>query len=128
MWGDLDRLIDRCSREYYSNWDGSFTVDGGTVQLARKLRFEDRRDRDPAEGSGVDKIVEESEAQVAWLAGVVGATDGLVFKLVFDSLDSSATLEIGGFTVTITPTVFTPPPAEPAPEQADPPQESTQKL
>ena len=118
VWGDLNKVIDKCSPRHYANWDGAFSVDGGTAALARKLRFEDRRGKEPAEGSGADKIVEQTETQVVWLSGVVGAIDGLVFEATFDSLDSSATLEVGGFTVTITPTVFTPPPAEPAEDAA----------
>ncbi len=110
LWGDLDRQIDQCSPEYYANWDGSLTVDGGTVALARKLAFEDRREAEPAEGSGVDKLGEQTDTQIVWQSGVVGAVDGLMFKVVFDSLDSVATLEVGGFTVTISPTVFIPPP------------------
>ena len=125
VWGDLDKVIDKCSPEHYANWDGAFSVDGGTVDVARKVRFEDRRGNEPAEGSGADKIVEQTETQVVWLSGVVGAVDGLVFKVTFDSLDSSATLEAGGFTVTITPTVFTAPPAEPADQPQD---EGTQTL
>ena len=118
VWGDLNKVIDKCSPEHYANWDGAFSVDGGTVDLARKVRFEDRRGNEPAEGSGADKMVEQAETQVIWLSGVVGAVDGLVFKATFDSLDSSATLEVGGVTVTITPTVFTPQPAEPADDAA----------
>ncbi|MCK4602999.1 MAG: hypothetical protein KAU28_11065, partial [Phycisphaerae bacterium] len=100
VWGDLDKVIDKCSPEHYANWDGTFSVDGGMVDLVRKVRFEDRRGNEPAEGSGADKIVEETETQVVWLSGVVGAVDGLVFKATFDSLNSSATLEAGGVTVT----------------------------
>jgi len=131
VWGDLDKVVDKCSPQHYANWDGTFSVDGGTAALARKLRFEDRRDKEPGEGSGADKIVEQTETQVVWLSGVVGAVDGLVFKATFDSLDSSATLDVGGFTVTITPMVFTPPPAEPADDDApanQPQDEGTQTL
>jgi len=129
VWGDLDKVIDKCSPEHYANWDGTFSVDGGTAALARKVRFEDGRGNEPAEGSGADKIVEQTETQVIWLSGVVGAIDGLVFEATFDSLDSSATLEVGGVTVTITPTVFTSTPAEPADAPADQPQdEGTQTL
>ena len=130
LWGDLDKVIDKCSPEHYANWDGSLSADGGTVALARKVRFEDRHGKEPGEGSGADKITEETDTQVAWVSGVVGAVDGLVFKVTFESLDSSATLTADGQTVTITPTVFTPP-AEPAaePEPADPPADGgTHKL
>lgn len=117
LWGDLDKQIDRCSPEHYANWDGSLTVDGGTVAFVRKLAFEDRRNAEPAEGSGVDKLGDQTDTQIVWQSGVVGAVDGLMFKVAFDSLDSVATLEVGGFTVTISPTVFTPPPE--ATEQPD---------
>ncbi len=112
VWGDLDKQIEKCSSEFYSNWDGTFTVTGGTVELKRQLRFDARDGREPAEGSGVDKLLEGSDTQVAWLSGVVGGIDGLLFSLSLEDLNSSATLVIGGQTVTITPTVYTAPAEE----------------
>ncbi len=115
VWGDLDRELDDISSEYYSNWDGVFTVTGGTVELCRRIRFDARDEREPAEGSGVDKLGEQSEVEIEWQAGVIGATDGLGFSVTVDSLDSYATLEIGGHLVEIIPT---PPPAEEVEEQS----------
>ncbi len=127
VWGDLDRQIDTISSEFYANWDGSLTVTDGTVALARKVRFDARKGREPAEGSGVDKLGEATDTQIVWQAGVVGAVDGLMFKINFASLDSSATFEAGGQTVTITPQVFTPP-VDSEPDTDSPVDQSTDRL
>jgi len=129
VWGDLDRKIDGIGPEYYSNWDGFITVDGGTVALVGKLFFDDRSGKEPAEGSGVDKLGEQTDTRIDWQAAVVGATDGLKFKLVFDSLDSSATVQAGGLTVTINPTMApATTPAEPEGPAGESEQQEVERL
>jgi hypothetical protein len=102
-WGDLDKKIAKGGKEYYSNWDGSCTVNGGTVTVPRELAFEDKTGHEPTAGTGWDKITGKTDTSVTWKSGVVGATDGLVFKVSFDNADSTATLTAGKFTVEVKP-------------------------
>lgn len=102
-WGDLDRLIEHCGKEWYSKWDGAISVSGGTVELVRKLAFDDRPGLDPKPGTGIDKITGQSPTSITWQSAVVGATDGLVFRITFDNAQSSAILKAGNFTVDVRP-------------------------
>lgn len=106
-WGDLDNRIAAGGKEYYSKWDGSVHVQGGTLDLVRKPGFDDRSGREPKDGTGVDKISATSSGSVEWQSAVVGWTDGLLIKFTFESLQGAATIKAGNFTVPITPT--TPP-------------------
>jgi hypothetical protein len=102
-WGDLDNKIAKGGKDVYSKWDGSCAVTGGSVELAGKLAFDDRSGKDPKAGSGIDKITTVSGSEISWEAAVVGATDGLVFKVTFDSASSSATVKAGNFTIPVQP-------------------------
>lgn len=103
VWGDLDKKIDGFGQDHYANWDGSFRVHGGTLELLRKPAFDDKTHKDPGEGCGADDITSSDSTSVAWESGVVGGVDGLVFKITFDSLESSATLQAGKFTIPLEP-------------------------
>lgn len=101
-WGDLDRKI-TYSRDHYANWDGNIAVEGGKLKLYKKIRFDDRSGKEPRKGSGVDKLGRRSTGQVAWQSGVVGGTDGLVFKVAFENSASSVKVNAGGHTIELTP-------------------------
>jgi len=101
VWGDLDRKIDGYGPEYYSNWSGAIRVSDGHVKLIRKIAFDDRSGKDPTEGSGADKITGVAEREVVWGAGVVGAVDGLVFKVVLNDRNDQAAIKVGRYVVRI---------------------------
>lgn len=41
VWGDLDNLIQKIGKEYYSNWDGSCEFADAIGIVDRKIRFDD---------------------------------------------------------------------------------------
>lgn len=103
VWGDLENDIKKCGRQYYKPWDGGIAIENGSVQLVRKLAFDDRSGRNPAEGSGVDKIDAVTSKAIKWDAAVVGATDGIESKLTFASASDSAILTCGEYAIPLRP-------------------------
>ena len=104
-WGDLDRKIQGCSKEHYSNWDGHVKVSAGRARVARKIAFDDgarRTDADkgggPGPGSGRDRIVPDGDpSKIVWQAGVVGATDGLLIRLDLPGPRAVCRVKAGNF-------------------------------
>ena len=59
-----------------------------------------RKHRQPGEGSGVDKLVEDGPAdRLEWKAGVVGATDGLLFRLDLEGPEAVVHIKAGEHTI-----------------------------
>ena len=59
-----------------------------------------RKHRQPGEGSGVDKLVEDGPAdRLEWKAGVVGATDGLLFRLDLEGPEATVFIKAGEHTI-----------------------------
>jgi hypothetical protein len=54
-------------------------------------------DADAPKANGADEITSEAEQKITWTAGVVGATDGLVFKLDLPEGTTSGTVQAGEF-------------------------------
>jgi hypothetical protein len=130
-WGDLDNELEDLSPDYYANWDGEITISTGELSIMRKLAFDDgthrprqapddaddipdqpadetpdaQRNPDGARAGGADEITSETDQAITWTAGVVGATDGLLFRLDLPEGTTSGTVEAGEFEFdfTVTP-------------------------
>jgi len=103
-WGDLDNLIRGGGADYYSNWNGSMVLKKGTVEKVHKFFFDDQWG-EPKPGTGADKITKQTDHLVRWKSAVVGATDGLIFRLKFTTLNTVATLHCGDYSFDIKPIV-----------------------
>ncbi len=136
-WGDLDNLIKGTGSQYYSDWDGSLTVSGGTAAIDEKIQFDDgSKEKKPAKenakegakattkatakpaagpgpGSGRDQVEIAAGPKVEWKAGVVGVLDGLRLKITSPTPAINATLVAGKFTIPIVIGSATQPPAGP---------------
>ncbi len=132
-WGDLNNLIQKGGKDKYSNWDGYVKVTGGTAEVVRKFAFDDgtshklnvpeggktagkaataKKSSGPGAGSGQDELISSGDpSTVAWKAGVVGATDGLLIKLTLTSPQATGEIKAGKFTHALT---VNPAPAQPA--------------
>lgn len=105
-WGKVDRtnyLIKRCTPGTEGtakchipliNANGSFKIDsGGTLQLAKTLRFEGR-----------DLITGQTDTEISWNSDLYGGVDGILINLKLNSveLDDSDTVTLnftnGGWT------------------------------
>jgi hypothetical protein len=100
-WGDLQKKIGKGqgSKQAYSNWDGELVVAGAVPQKVDGIAFDDRKNKLPKVGSGADRLTEESRHKVAWEAGVVGATDGLLIRLVSPRPGMSGSITAGAHTI-----------------------------
>lgn len=114
-WGDLDNLIPKCGKEFYSNWDGSVKLqEAGKASVVKEFAFDDHNSttgggghgglgRDSGkkgEHSGRDMLIRDTESSmVAWKAGVVGATDGLLIRLDLKKEETRGTIQVGNFTI-----------------------------
>jgi len=129
QWGDLDKIIAKGGKEHYSNWDGSVKLqEGGKASVVKEFAFDDKnattggadgrdglgRDSgkkaaksgkaakpgEPGSGSGRDMLIRDTESSmVAWKAGVVGATDGLLIRLDLEEDEAKGTIQVGNFTI-----------------------------
>ena len=116
QWGDLDNLIPKCGKEFYSNWDGSVKLqEAGKASVVKEFAFDDHNSttggagghgglgRDSGkkdEHSGRDMLIRDTESSiVAWKAGVVGATDGLLIRLDLKKEETRGTIQVGNFTI-----------------------------
>lgn len=115
-WGDLDHLIAKCGKEYYSNWDGFVKLqEAGKASVVKEFAFDDRNSTTGGRGgrdglgrdsgkhgarSGRDFLIRDSESSmVAWKAGVVGATDGLLIRLDLKQEETRGKIQVGNFTI-----------------------------
>jgi hypothetical protein len=103
-WGDLDKVIKKGGKEYYSNWDGHVKVqESARASIVQEFAFEDKGRRQPGPGSGRDDLVKDGNpAQVDWKSGVVGATDGLLVILSLQKPEASGEIAAGPFTIPYT--------------------------
>lgn len=125
VWGDLNNLIKHGGKQYYSDWDGSVTLDKATGEVVHRIAFDEyghattrpahrihdgatsrpahsprhSASTEPGPGSGRDELITASGAKIEWKAGVVGALDGLTIKITSDSPTITGTIKAGNFTV-----------------------------
>ena len=118
-WGDLDRLIPRCSPDHYSNWDGYVSVGAGELRVEAEYAFDDgtgkpgspdlsestgKRGRatGPREGSGRDRLdLWQGGKRVEWRSAVVGATDGLLIRAALPSATGTVVIQAGQFQIVL---------------------------
>ena len=107
QWGDLDKKIGRGEggKKSYSDWAGKVVARGALVERVTGIAFDDKKGKTAKEGSGADQILSEKQQQVTWASGVVGATDGLVIRLISPKATISGEITAGKFTIpfSITP-------------------------
>ena len=112
VWGDLDNLIKKCGKQYYSNWDGSVDITSGTGLVIHKIQFDDQSNHKltppgktpagPGPGSGRDQLLTSEGTKIEWKAGVVGALDGLAIRITNASSLMTGTIKAGNFTIPFT--------------------------
>lgn len=119
-WGDLDNMIKKDGKQYYSPWNGNLKLSVPAVgAIDEKIQFDDgvgkastkpttvvAKPKAPASsgphaGSGRDEVEVAAGADVTWEAAVVGALDGLRIKITSSSPVMDGTLVAGKFTVAI---------------------------
>ena len=98
-WGDLDNLIHH-GKKNYSNWDGNVKIqEGGYASVVQEFAFDEGKG-EPGPDTGHDKLLQdEKSSQVTWLAGVTGATDGLLVKLAMQKPEATGNITIGPFII-----------------------------
>lgn len=100
-WGDLYEKIPNISSKYYSNWDGCVKIrEAGYASVVQEFAFDDRKNREPKVGTGIDKLLKDStSSQVRWRSAVVGATDGLLIKLALHKQEAKGEIQIGPYNI-----------------------------
>ncbi len=102
QWGNLDR-VKPVPRGYYENWDGYLQMGQGRAKVEKKIFFDDGWQKypdlqGPHPGSGWDQLLDTGNpARVEWLAGVVGATDGLLIRIDLPFDNATGEIKAGNF-------------------------------